>query len=174
MYAMHKIYEEDESEAILLVDASTAFNSVNRKTFLHNIGIICPPLAKFVRNCYNLSSRCFIIGGGEIKSTEGSTQGDSTAMAAYAAIATIPLILMIADITYQGDSSTKTATYADDFTAAGKITQLKKWWDTLCQLGSKIGHYPEGGKSWLIIKGNQQDAADIFRGTCIKITTDGQ
>ena len=40
IHAMHKIYEEDESEAILLVDASNAFNSVNRKTFLHNIGTI--------------------------------------------------------------------------------------------------------------------------------------
>ena len=71
--AMHKIYEEDESEAILLVDASNAFNSVNRKTFLHNIGIICPPLAKFVRNCYNVPSQLFIIGGGEIQPTEGTT-----------------------------------------------------------------------------------------------------
>ena len=48
IHSMHKIYEEDASEAILLVDASNAFNSVNRKTFLHNIGIICPPPAKFV------------------------------------------------------------------------------------------------------------------------------
>ena len=66
IHAMHKIYEEDESEAILLADASNAFNSVNRKTFLHNIGIICPLLAKFVGNCYNLPSQFFIIGGGKI------------------------------------------------------------------------------------------------------------
>ena len=81
---------------------------------------------------------------------------------------------MIVDITHQDDSFTKTATYADDFTAAGKTTQLKKWWDTLCQLGPKLGYYPEGGKSWFIIKGNQQYAANIFRGTSIKIKTDGQ
>ena len=53
--------------------------------------------------------------------------------------AIIPLILMIVDITHQDDSSTKTTTYADDFTAAGKITQLKKCWDTLCQFGPKFG-----------------------------------
>ena len=46
-------------------------------------------------------------------------------MAIYA-IAIAPLILMIVDITHQNDSSTKTAAYADDFKAAGKITQLKK------------------------------------------------
>ena len=66
MHAMRKIYEEEESEAILLVDASNAFSSVNRKIFLDNIGIICPPLVKFVRYCYNLPSRLFIICGEEI------------------------------------------------------------------------------------------------------------
>ena len=34
IHAMHKIYEEDESEAILLVDVSNTFNSVNRKMFV--------------------------------------------------------------------------------------------------------------------------------------------
>ena len=48
-------------------------------------------------------------------------RGDPTAKATYA-IAIIQLILMIADITHQDDSSAKTAAYADDFTAA----QLKK------------------------------------------------
>ena len=118
--------EEDESEAILLVDASKAFNSVNRKTFLHNIRIICPPLAKCVRNCCNLPSLLFITGGGEIRSTEGTTQDDPITIAIYAK-AIIPLILLIVDISHQDDSSTKTAAYADDLTAAGKITQLRKW-----------------------------------------------
>ena len=103
---MHKIYEEGEEEAILLADVSNAFNSVNRKTFPHNIGIICPPLSEFVQNCYNLPSSLFIIGGGETQSTEGTTQGDPTAVAIYV-IAIIPLVLMLVDITYHDDSSTK-------------------------------------------------------------------
>ena len=81
---------------------------------------------------------------------------------------------MLVDNPHHDDSSTKIAAYADEFSAAGKITQLKKWWDTLCQLSPKFDYYFEGGKSWLIIKGNQQYAADIFRGTSIKITTDRQ
>ena len=173
IHAMHEIYNDEESEAVLLVDASNAFNSVNRNIFLHNIEIICPPIAKYVRNCYNLPSRLFIIGGGEIRSTEGTTQGDPTAMAIYA-IAIIPLILMLVDISHYDDPSTKTAAYADDFTAAGKVVQLKKWWDTLCELGPKFGYYPEGSKSWLIIKGNHEHAVEIFHGTKIKITTEGQ
>ena len=94
-------------------------------------------------------------------------------MAIYA-IAITPLILILVDITHLDDSSTKTATSADDFTAAGKITQLKKRVDTLRQLGPKLGYYLEGGKFCLIIKRNHQYAADIFCGTSIKITTDGQ
>ena len=50
----------------------------------------------------------------------------------------------------------------------------KRWWDALYQLGPKFGSYPESGKSWVIIKEIEQYAADIFRRTSIKITTDGQ
>ena len=52
--------------------------------------------------------------------------------------------------------------------------KLKKWWGTLYQLSPKFGHNPEGGKSWLILTRNQEYATDIFRGTSIKITADGQ
>ena len=40
IHAMHSIFEEESSEAVLLVDASNAFNSVNREAFLHNVSII--------------------------------------------------------------------------------------------------------------------------------------
>ena len=69
---------------------------------------------------------------------------------------------MIINITHEDDSSMKTAAYADDFTAVGKITQLKKWWDMLCQLGPNFGYYPEGGKSRHISTRKQYYAADIF------------
>ena len=98
---------------------------MKRKKLLYNIRTICPLLAKFVRNCYNPPSQLFIIGGVEIRSTEGSTEGDPTSMVVHA-IAIIQLILMIVDIRHQDNSSTKTAVYVDDFTAVGKITQLKK------------------------------------------------
>ena len=45
---------------------------------------------------------------------------------------------------------------------------------TKCQLGPKFGYYPEGGKFWLTVKGNQQYATHSFGGTSIKVTTDGQ
>ena len=151
IHAMQAIYEDETCEAVLLVDASNAFNSINRNVFLHNVAIICPVIALYVKNCYCLHSRHFIIGGKEIRSCEGTTQGDPIAMAVYA-IAIIPMILMIVDITSKIDDSTKTAAYADDVTAAGKIIQLKNWWKTLCILGPKFGYYPEASKSWLIVQ----------------------
>ena len=124
--AMHAIHEDETCEAVLPVDASNAFNSINRNVFLHNVAIICPAIAIYVRNYYSLHSQLFIIGGNEIRSCEGTTQGDPITMAVYA-IAIIPMILMTVDITSKTDDSTKTAAYADDITAARKIIQLKNW-----------------------------------------------
>ena len=39
VHAMHKIYKEEHTEVVLLVDAANGFNSVNRKVFLHNINV---------------------------------------------------------------------------------------------------------------------------------------
>ena len=91
------------------------------------------------------------VGGNEIRSFEGTTQGDPIAMAAYD-ITIILMILMIVGITSKIDDSTKTAAYADDVTAAGKTIQLKNWWRTLCMLGAKFGYYPEASQSWLVVK----------------------
>ena len=40
VHAIHHIFDNDESEAVLLIDASNAFNSVNRNVFLHNVEVI--------------------------------------------------------------------------------------------------------------------------------------
>ena len=106
------------------MDASNAFNSINRNVFLHNVTITCPAIAIYVKNCYSLPSRLFIIWGNEIRYCERTSQGDPISMAVYA-IAIIPMILMIVDITSKVDDSTKTASFADDVTAARKIIQLK-------------------------------------------------
>ena len=74
---MHKMYKEQHTEAVLLVDATNAYNSVNKKVFVHNTNVFCPSRSTYVQNCYTLLSRLFIIGGIEIKSSEGTTQGDS-------------------------------------------------------------------------------------------------
>ena len=105
---------------------------------------------------------------------EGTTQGNSTAMVIYA-ITIIPVILMLMEISLQGNYNTFTAAYADDLTATGPIHQLNKWWDKLYRLGSIFGYYPERSKSWLVIRKNAEERAEsIFKHTNIKITTKGK
>ena len=172
---MHDLFEQENTEAILLVDAANAFNSINRNVFLHNVSVVCPEIAIYVKNCYSLPSRLFIIGGFEIKSAEGTTQGDPIAMALYA-VAIIPLLLMIVEITTNSSNNpSKVVAFADDFTASGTTGNLKLWWNTLCQLGPKFGYNPGPSKSWLIVKDSYfTKASQLFNDTEIKVTTKGK
>ena len=161
---MQTIYQDETTEAVILVDASNAFNSIKRNVFLHNISIICPSISTYVHNCYSVHSRLFIVGGGELKSTEGTTQGDLI-MTAVHTIDIYTLILMMVEFTNKTDSTIKTAAYADDITIAGELVQLKYWWNRLCGLGPKFGYYPEASKSWLIMKETvKHEASTIFKG----------
>ena len=63
---MSKIYKEEHTEVVLLVDAANMFNSVNRKVFLHSINIVCPLISIYVENCHTLPSGLSIIGETEI------------------------------------------------------------------------------------------------------------
>ena len=82
---------------------------------------------------------------------EGTTQGDPRSMAIHA-FAIIPLVLMLVAEANQVDNTTKTGGYADNLIAVGTVVSLRNWWETLCRLGPKFGYFPEGSKSWLIVK----------------------
>ena len=88
---MKDVYTEAETVGAILVDASNAFNALNRMVALHNIRIICPPFANILINTYRMPSRLLVTGGGEIQSQEGTTQGDNLAMAFYG-LGTNPLL----------------------------------------------------------------------------------
>ena len=76
-HALSSMFSEDNSDAILLVDAdNNAFNQTNRNVMLHKIRIICPIIATYVINSYSREARFFISGGEEITSAEGTTQGN--------------------------------------------------------------------------------------------------
>ena len=95
-------------------------------------------------------------------------------MALYA-LATIPSLLKVLEITAQfPDNSVKMVGYADDFTAGGTATSIKKCWDTLCKLGPKFGYHPKPSKLWLIVKNEiEEKAVKVFEETGVKITTTG-
>ena len=80
IHGMRAIFEEEGTDAVLLIDASNAFNRMNRKVAMHNIRITCPEVSVYLINTYRHPSRLFISGGGEISSQEGTTQGDPLAM----------------------------------------------------------------------------------------------
>ena len=83
IHAVRNIFEADETDAALLFDASNAFNSLNRAAALNNIRVLCPLIATCVTNTYRVPARLFVVGGSELKSAEGTTQGDPFAMSMY-------------------------------------------------------------------------------------------
>ena len=60
VHVMHSIFEEEETDAVLLTDASNAFNALNRAAALHNIRVLCPPIATYAINTYRQPARLFL------------------------------------------------------------------------------------------------------------------
>ena len=81
---MKLIFEDEKTEAVILVDARNAFNSLNRQASLHNIQIICPHFSTVLINTYREHTRMIVMGSKSIMLAEGTTQGDNLAMAFYA------------------------------------------------------------------------------------------
>ena len=63
---------------------------------------------------------------------------------------------------------------ADDVTGAGKIRDLREWWDNVIVEGEKIGCYVNENKSWLILKDPSKldQVKETFSNTQIKITVE--
>ena len=167
IHALNQIFEDPNTDAVLLVDASNAFNSLNRETALRNIQALCPALSTVLINTYREDIPLFI-GGKTLLSQEGTTQGDPLAMAMYA-LAVTPLIK---DLNLE---NTKQVWFADDASAGASLTNLRSWWDTLLRKGPAYGYYPNPEKSWIVTKENKHnEAIETFEGTCLNITTEGR
>ena len=166
VHAMRTLKDDPDTEAVLMVDATNAFNTLNREAALRNIRILCPALAPILINTYREDSPLFIEGE-VIFSREGTTQGDPLAMPMYA-IGTLPLIRQL-------PSESRSVWFADDATAGGKLDNLKIWWDSVRNIGPKFGYTPNAKKSWIIVKEEAlQQAKSIFNESGINITTQGK
>ena len=77
------LFQQEDTEAILLVDATNAFNFLNRLVALHNIRQLCPSLSTVLINTYRAPTKLFV-DGSMLYSSEGTTQGDPLAMPMYA------------------------------------------------------------------------------------------
>ena len=63
IHAKRKLFEHDNSDAVLVVDSSNAFNALNRAAALHNIRVLCPSIATYAINNYMETAHLFIFGG---------------------------------------------------------------------------------------------------------------
>ena len=166
VHALRKIWEDEDTEAVLLVDARNAFNMLNRKAALYNTSIVCPELATYLHNTYDLPSKLLIAnsGGEEILSREGTTQGDNLAMAFYAC-SVIPMIKRS-----RTQSTAKSIWYADDGAGAGKLTDISTFWNFLKSEGAGYGYFTNPGKSILIVKPEHEDRAkQLFTDVQVKM-----
>ena len=165
-HAMNHIFTEDDTEAVILVDATNAFNRLNRQVTLLNCRAICPSMSPILTNTYRSDSWLFA-GGQCMKSKEGTTQGDPLAMAMYA-IGTQPLIRRL-------DGIAKQVWYADDSAAGSSIKRLREWWDLLEEIGPLYGYFPNSSKTHIITKPKHAESArEVFQGTGITITAEGR
>ena len=139
-----------DMDAFHLIDTENAFNSVDRKVMLHNLKFICPIIATNTINCYATRSRLFIVGGGEILSSERTTQGDPTAMGAYA-LGILPLIKFLLEFINLNVMNAKEMVFSD-VSIAGRLNSIKDYWDKLTAIGPKYGYIPKPTKSYLIVK----------------------
>jgi hypothetical protein len=170
VHATQEFFSNPDIHGVLLVDASNTFNTLNRKSAIHNIKKICPSVGTVLSNIYQSPIRMFIQGGGEILSQEGTTQGDPLGMAMYA-LALMPLIRHLHD----NLPDVAQVWFADYSTASAKSKLLRRWWDLLLETGPKYGYHPNGKKAFLIVKPKHEEkAAKAFGGTNVNITTHGK
>ena len=88
IHSLRSAFKNTDFEATLLIDSRNALNGHNRDLALRSFPSLCYSLYHSTINIFHGSSYLFIIKQTKL-SQEGSTQGDSLAMAMFG-IATVP------------------------------------------------------------------------------------
>ena len=158
IHFMRESFHDENTEAVLLVDTSNAFNSLNREAALHNISHVCSALATVLINTYREATELFM-DGSTLFSEEGITQSDSLAMHMYA-MATIPFINHLGNV-----EDLKQVWYADDASAAGSLTSTRQWWNQILTMGPAFGYFANVPKTWLLTKKFLGQAMTPFQDT---------
>lgn len=88
VHAVADLFDNNECDQLLHIDATNAFNSINRPVMLHNVNIFCPEFSIYVYNCYVKLANLFITGGKELLSEKGTTQKGMYA------VGSLPLLML--------------------------------------------------------------------------------
>ena len=170
IHAMKEIFKDKEVGVAILVDATNAFNSINREAMLHNIVVKCREIKRYVQNCYGKPSKLFIVDGKQngdrciLYSEEGTAQRDPVAMAVYA----LELSVLQSKLKHK-KINVKSVAYAYDYVGAGNLQDLSKWWDNLTKRGPCYRYYPNAIKSLLIVKPDKENVGrELFNGKTLK------
>ena len=83
-----RIADSTDTEAVLLVNATNTFNSLNHQVALQSIRRLCPPLTTILINTYRAPTELFV-DGDILLSQEGTMQGDPLSMFIHV-LTTIP------------------------------------------------------------------------------------
>ena len=133
----------------LLVDATNAFNELNRKAMLWTVAHLWPSGARFSFNCYRHSTVMVVRRRGGtpeyILSREGVTQGDPLSMLLYG-LAMTPLALIL----QREEPGVVWAWYADDAALSGPPAAVANGMRLLLRYGPARGYFPCPAKSILI------------------------
>ncbi|BES99690.1 Hypothetical protein NTJ_12507 [Nesidiocoris tenuis] len=164
IHSMSAIFEEDQTECILLVDARNAFNQLSRPLALWNARIFWSRCARFLFNSYRgYPLILFRQNNAFLLSREGTTQGDPLGAMMYA-VGTLQLIKELKSPNW------KQMWYADDSSCAGSIARVREWFNSCYELGPKWGYIPEPEKSFLIVKaGLEEEARAEFQDLDVQI-----
>ena len=171
-HAVHDLFDSNAEAdwGLLTIDATNAFNSINRIALLWNVRILWPRAARFIFNTYHGWSALVLRDSDErLFSREGVTQGDPISMFLYA-VGTLPLIRLLKDTTRYVQ-----IWYADDSCAGGSLSSLREWFHRLTMLGPLFGYFPEPSKSHLIVsESNLENARLLFSDTGVNVVMDGR
>ena len=144
----------DDTDAVLLVDTTNAFNTLNRQVALSNIQHFCPSLTNILINTYTEPTELFL-DGQVLWPEEGTTQCDPLVMPMYA-LATILLSDQLSGI-----QDVIQVWYADDASIAGSLTSIRKWRDSIA-----YGYHANDCKTWPIAKEKYlSKAKELFHDT---------
>ena len=172
VHAVRELFDEhcNLGWGLLLVDATNAFNSVNRVVALWNARVLWPRCSRYLFNTYQSYASLLLQDSSKsLLSKEGVTQGDPLSMMLYA-VAVLPLIHSL-----RTPGKWTQNWYADDSSCVADLCSLRAWYEELSCRGPDYGYHPEPSKTVLVVgPSDVQQASALFSDLGIKIMSGGR